>query len=227
MLEELIEMGKLKDYDAWRITFNKGEQFSSGFVDINPNSKIPALADHSLSPPLHVWESNSILLYLAEKYEALWPTEERAKVEARNWLFWQAGGAPFIGGGFGHFYKYAPIHIEYAIDRYSMETKRQLDVLDKQLKDKVYVIGDDLTIADIAIYTWVKCITDMYHAGEFLSFKEYPNVIRWTETLSLRPGFQRGMRVNSFGDNSLWERHSAADFDKENAHLDPGSIATN
>eukprot|EP00958_Prasinococcus_capsulatus_P001256 scaffold111_cov404-Prasinococcus_capsulatus_cf.AAC.3 len=221
LLEELIDAGKLKDYDAWRIQFGNGEQFSSGFVNVNPNSKIPALADHSESPPLHVWESNNILLYLAEKYEAFWPSDRKEVIEARNWLFWQAGGAPFMGGGFGHFYKYAPIHIEYAIDRYSMETKRQLDVLNKHLADKTYVAGEQLTISDIAIFTWVRCLTEFYHAEEFLQLAEYKHVKRWSDALAQRPAFKRGLRVNGFGEDSLWERHSAEDFDKPDAHLEP------
>ena len=221
MLEELLAAGHTgAEYDAWLINIGEGDQFGSGFVEINPNSKIPALADHSVDgKPLRVFESGSILVYLAEKFGAFLPTEIRARTETLNWLFWQMGSAPFLGGGFGHFYAYAPMKIQYAIDRYAMEVKRQLDVLDKQLKDNEYIAGSEYTIADMAIWPWYGRIAahDAYNdAGTFLSVDDYANVQRWRKQIGERKGARRGSMVNSVtGDPStqLHERHDASDFD--------------
>lgn len=215
MLEELLQAGFQAEYDAWLIKIYTGEQFGSGFVKINPNSKIPAMMDYSQNPPLRLFESGSMLFYLAEKFGAFLPTDIAKRTETMNWLMWQMGSAPFVGGGFGHFYAYAPFRIEYAIDRYAMETKRQLDVLDKQLADKEFIIGDEITIADFAIFPWYGSIMrDGYSAQEFLSTHEYKNVERWVSQLEARPGVQRGKLVNSPNSpGGIAERHSAADLD--------------
>ncbi|MBP2462965.1 MULTISPECIES: glutathione-dependent disulfide-bond oxidoreductase [unclassified Rhizobium] len=223
MLEELLAAGHAEaDYDAWMINIGKGDQFGSGFVDINPNSKIPALCDHAPKDggkPLRVFESASILVYLAEKFGAFLPTDLRTRTETMNWLFWQMGSAPFVGGGFGHFYAYAPIKIKYAIDRYAMETKRQLDVLDRHLADNHYMAGDEYTIADMAIFPWYGTLAlgQVYgDAGDFLEVKSYENLQRWTAEVFARPGVKRGRMVNrTSGEPSeqLHERHDASDFD--------------
>jgi GST-like protein len=223
MLEELLEAGhKDAEYDAWPIRIGDGDQFGSGFVDVNPNSKIPALMDHGPKgggEPVRVFESASILLYLAEKFGAFLPTELRARTETFNWLFWQMGSAPFLGGGFGHFYAYAPIHIKYAIDRYAMEVKRQLDVLDRHLADNQFLAGADYTIADMATWPWYGnlALGQAYgDAGTFLDVQSYTHVQRWTAEIAARPAVKRGRMVNRLnGDPSaqLHERHDASDFD--------------
>lgn len=218
LLEELLAAGHAgAEYDAWLINIGQGDQFSSGFVEINPNSKIPALADHSLDPPVFLFESGSILFYLAEKFGEFLPTETRARAEVMNWLMWQMGSAPYLGGGFGHFYAYAPVKIEYAINRFAMEAKRLLHVLDTQLGKHEYVAGDTYTIADIANFTWFgNMVREAYGAQEFLAVHEYPNVQRWVDLLLARPAVQRGRMVNrGFGDPAqcLRERHEAADFE--------------
>ena len=219
MLEELLALGHSgAEYDAWLIRIGEGDQFGSGFVAVNPNSKIPALMDRSGPTPIRVFEFGAILLYLAEKFGAFLPTEAGARAECLSWLFWQMGSAPYLGGGFGHFYAYAPTKIEYAIDRYAMETKRQLDVLDRRLADNEYLAGSDYTIADMAVWPWyggmVKGV--MYDAAEFLSVHEYKNVLRWADAIGERPAVRRGRMVNrSFGEPSsqLHERHDASDFE--------------
>ncbi|MEZ5893403.1 MAG: glutathione-dependent disulfide-bond oxidoreductase [Parvularculaceae bacterium] len=218
MLEELLAKGfSGAEYDAWMISIGKGDQFSSGFVEINPNSKIPAMADHSTNPPIRVFESGSILFYLAEKFNAFLPTERRKRTETMNWLMWQMGSAPFVGGGFGHFFAYAPFKIEYAINRYAMETKRQLHVLDTHLAKHEYMAGDEYTIADMAIWPWYGSIVrEAYGAQEFLSAHEYKNVNRWVDLIAGREGVKRGRMVNrTFGapDTQLRERHDASDFE--------------
>ncbi|KQQ45049.1 S-transferase [Duganella sp. Leaf126] len=219
LLEELLAAGHAgAEYDAWLIRINEGDQFGSGFVDINPNSKIPALVDRSGAVPQRVFESGSILVHLAEKFGAFLPKEGSARTETLNWLFWQMGSAPFMGGGFGHFYAYAPDKLEYPINRYAMETKRQLDVLDRQLAQHRYVAGDDYTIADMAIWPWYgwMVLGQLYNAAEFLSVHEYQHVKRWAEEIAARPAVKRGRRVNRvFGDASeqLAERHDKADLD--------------
>ncbi|WP_426178214.1 glutathione-dependent disulfide-bond oxidoreductase [Massilia sp. TWR1-2-2] len=219
MLEELLALGHAgAEYDAWLVRIDEGAQFSSGFVDINPNSKIPAMVDHSGSKPLRVFESGSILVYLAEKFDAFLPKEIVARTETMNWLFWQMGSAPFVGGGFGHFYAYAPEKYEYPINRYAMETKRQLDVLDRQLATNRFVAGDEYTIADMAIWPWYggMVLGKLYEAAEFLSVHEYKNVLRWADEINARPAVIRGRKVNRvFGnpDEQLAERHDAADLD--------------
>jgi len=219
LLEELLAQGHSgAEYDAWLIKISEGEQFGSGFVALNPNSKIPAMVDRSGPEPIRVFESGAILLYLAEKFGAFLPTERAARAETLSWLFWQMGSAPFLGGGFGHFYSYANVKIEYAIDRYAMEAKRQLDVLDKRLRDHPYVAGEDYTIADMAIFPWYGGIVKgwLYDAAEFLSVKDYANVQRWADRLLERPAVQRGRMVNrNFGDpaGQLPERHDARDFE--------------
>jgi GST-like protein len=219
MLEELLEAGvKEADYDAWPIRISDGDQFGSGFVEINPNSKIPALVDRSGSTPRRVFESGSILIYLAEKFGKFLPTDVDSRTETLNWLMWQMGSAPFLGGGFGHFYAYAPEKIEYAINRYAMEAKRQLDVLNRNLADRRYVAGDEYTIADMAILPWYGfLITDnIYNAAEFLAVHDYEHVVRWAKELRARPAVLRGRMVNrTFGELSeqLHERHDASDFD--------------
>jgi GSH-dependent disulfide-bond oxidoreductase len=217
MLEELLALGhKGAEYDAWLIRIGEGEQFGSGFVEVNPNSKIPALMDRSGPKPIRVFESGAILTYLAEKFGAFLPTEPAARAECLSWLFWQMGSAPYLGGGFGHFYAYAPMKIEYAIDRFAMETKRLFHVLDSQLAKTEYVAGDEYTIADVAIWPWYAGVFNgAYGAAEFLSMQEYTHVARWTQLVGNRPAVQRGRRVSS---NSVApelrvpERHSAADF---------------
>jgi GSH-dependent disulfide-bond oxidoreductase len=219
MLEELLALGHSgAEYDAWLIRINEGQQFSSGFVSVNPNSKIPALLDRSGETPIRVFESGAILQYLAEKFGAFLPTSGAARAECLSWLFWQMGSAPFLGGGFGHFYAYAPAKFEYPINRYAMEVKRQLDVLDRQLAEHRYVAGDDYTIADMAIWPWYGTMVkgQAYDAGEFLSVHEYKNVLRWTNEVAQRPAVQRGRKVNRVnGDpaSQLHERHEASDFD--------------
>ena len=219
MLEELLALGhKGAEYDVWLIKIGEGEQFGSGFVAINPNSKIPALMDRSGPNPVRVFESGAILLYLAEKFGALVPTESAKRAECLSWLFWQMGSAPYLGGGFGHFYAYAPTKIEYAIDRFAMETKRQLDVLDRRLAESKYLAGDDYTIAEIAVWPWYGGLAKglLYGAGEFLAVHEYKNVNRWADEIGARPAVRRGRIVNRLqGDPAaqLHERHDASDFD--------------
>ena len=219
MLEELLALGhKGAEYDAWLIKIGEGDQFGSGFVAINPNSKIPALMDRSGPNPVRVFESGAILLYLAEKFGALVPTDGARRAECLSWLFWQMGSAPYLGGGFGHFYVYAPTKIEYAIDRFAMETKRQLDVLDRRLAESKYLAGDDYTIADIAVWPWYGGLAKglLYGAGEFLAVYEYKNVNRWADEIGARPAVKRGRIVNRLqGDPAaqLHERHDASDFD--------------
>ena len=218
MLEELLAVGHSgAEYDAWLIRINEGNQFSSGFVEVNPNSKIPALLDRSSDTPVRVFESGSILMHLAEKFGAFLPKEGAARAETLNWLFWQMGSAPFVGGGFGHFYAYAPEKFQYPIDRYAMETKRQLDVLDRQLAAHRYVAGDEYTIADMAIWPWYGGLVlgQLYDAAEFLSVHEYKHVKRWADEIAARPAVIRGRKVNrSFGpeEDQVHERHSAADL---------------
>jgi GSH-dependent disulfide-bond oxidoreductase len=219
MLEELLALGhRGAEYDAWPIRIDAGDQFGSGFVEVNPNSKIPALLDRSGPQPVRVFESGAILLHLAEKFGAFLPAGGPARAECLSWLFWQVGSAPFLGGGFGHFYAYAPEKIEYAIDRYAMEVKRQLDVLDRHLAARAYMAGDDYTIADMAIWPWYGGLAKglLYEAGTFLDVHTYTNVVRWTDDIARRPAVRRGRRVNrTFGDpaSQLHERHDAADFD--------------
>ncbi|SMQ70279.1 GST-like protein [Devosia lucknowensis] len=219
MLEELLAAGHDAEYDAYLINIGKGDQFGSGFVEINPNSKIPAMIDYGPSEPIRLFESGSILVYLADKFDAFLPKDVAKRAEAMNWLFWQMGSAPFMGGGFGHFYAYAPIKIEYAIDRYAMETKRQLDVLDRQLAEHEYVAGSDYTIADMAIFPWYggMVLGRAYNAAEFLQVEDYKNVLRWARQLDAREPVKRGRSVNAATgpeDEHLYERHSAADVDK-------------
>ena len=217
LLEELLALGHSgAEYDAWLIKIGDGDQFGSGFVAVNPNSKIPALMDHSGATPIRVFESGAILQYLAEKFGAFLPTEPAARAEGLSWLFWQMGSAPYLGGGFGHFYAYAPSKMEYPINRFAMETKRQLDVLDKRLAVSQYIAGDDYTIADIAIWPWYGGLVKgrLYGAAEFLSVHEYQHVMRWADAIDARPAVQRGRRVNRVsGDDQLPERHSASDLD--------------
>ncbi|MEI8171328.1 MAG: glutathione-dependent disulfide-bond oxidoreductase [Rhodoferax sp.] len=219
MLEELLALGHAgAQYDAWLIRINQGDQFGSGFVGVNPNSKIPALLDCSVTEPIRVFESGSILLYLAEKFGAFLPVEPAQRAECLSWLFWQMGSAPYLGGGFGHFYAYAPTRIEYAIDRFAMEVKRQLDVLNRQLAENAYVSGDDYTIADMAIWPWYGALVKglVYEAGEFLQVDEYPHVIRWADDIAKRGAVQRGRMVNRITgplESQLHERHDASDFD--------------
>ncbi|NVZ32583.1 glutathione-dependent disulfide-bond oxidoreductase [Pseudomonas sp. A4002] len=219
LLEELLALGhKGAEYDAWLIRIGDGDQFGSGFVGVNPNSKIPALLDRSGPKPIRVFESGAILQYLAEKFGAFLPTEPAARAECLSWLFWQMGSAPYLGGGFGHFYAYAPTKIEYAIDRFAMETKRQLDVLDKQLAEHEYIAGDEYTIADMAIWPWYGGLVKgrLYEAGEFLSVQDYKHVVRWANAIEARPAVQRGRRVNRVSgepSEQLRERHDASDLD--------------
>ncbi|MEM9099352.1 MAG: glutathione-dependent disulfide-bond oxidoreductase [Pseudomonadota bacterium] len=222
LLEELLEAGHAADYDAWLIKID-GPQFGSGFVEANPNSKIPAMIDHSSGEPVRVFESASIMLHLAEKFGAFLPSDPKGRVETLNWLFWQMGSAPFLGGGFGHFYAYAPFSQEYPINRYAMEVKRQMHVLDRELADKQFIAGDAFTIADMAIWPWYGLLTtgkiysgEGFNAAEFLSTHEYKNVIRWYEEIAARPGVIRGRKVNrTFGplEDQLHERHDASDFE--------------
>jgi len=219
MLEELLAAGHTgAEYDAWMIEIGDGDQFGSGFVDINPNSKIPAMVDRSGDTPVRVFESGSILFYLAEKFSAFLPNEIPARTECMNWLFWQMGSAPYLGGGFGHFYAYAPEKFEYPINRFTMEVKRQLDVLDRHLAENRYMAGDDYTIADIAIWPWygVLCLGEQYDAGEFLDVASYKNMQRWTREIGVRDAVKRGRMVNRSKGNpeyELAERHDASDFD--------------
>jgi GST-like protein len=219
MLEELLALGHTAaEYDAWLIRIGEGDQFGSGFVAVNPNSKIPALVDRSGPEPIRVFESGAILLYLAEKFGEFLPKQGAAHAECLSWLFWQMGSAPYLGGGFGHFYAYAPTKIEYAIDRFAMETKRQLDVLDRRLGESAYLAGDAYTIADIAVWPWYGGLAKglLYGAGEFLSVKDYKNVQRWADVIGERPAVKRGRIVNRLqGDpaNQLHERHDASDFE--------------
>jgi len=221
MLEELLALGHSgAEYDAWLIKIGDGEQFGSGFVRANPNSKIPALVDRSGPTPIRVFESGAILLYLAEKFGEFLPTEVGARAECLSWLFWQMGSAPYLGGGFGHFYAYAPEKIEYAIDRFAMEVKRQLDVLDRRLAESEYIAGGIYTIADMAIFPWYGWLAKgwLYGAAEFLSVQDYKNVQRWADALLERPALMRGRMVNrTYGDPSgqLHERHDAGDFDNK------------
>ena len=214
MLEELLAAGHAgAEYDAWLIKIGEGQQFGSGFVSINPNSKIPAMLDRSTTPETRLFESGSILFYLAEKFGAFLPTEHYKRAETMNWLMWQMGSAPFVGGGFGHFYAYAPFKIEYAINRYAMETKRQLQVLDTRLSQVEYVAGDEYTIADMAIYPWYGGILNgTYSAAEFLSTGDYPNIKRWVDQLMARDGVKRGSLVNKMT-GGVQERHAASDLD--------------
>jgi GST-like protein len=219
MLEELLAAGHSgAEYDAHLIKIGDGDQFGSGFVDINPNSKIPALLDHSTDTPTRVFESGAILLYLAEKFDAFLPHDPAKRTECLSWLFWQMGSAPYLGGGFGHFYVYAPVKIEYCIDRFTMETKRQLDVLDRRLAEHQYLGGDEYSIADIAVWPWYGAVVlnHVYSAAEFLEAHTYTNVMRWAEEIQARPAVQRGRMVNrTFGppEQQLHERHDASDFD--------------
>lgn len=219
MLEELLEAGiKEAEYDAWLIDISKGDQFGSDFVEINPNSKIPALVDNSGNMSIPIFESGAILIHLAEKFEKFLPKDPLLRAKTVSWLFWQMGSGPYLGGGFGHFYSYAPEKWEYPIDRFAMEVKRQLDVLDKQLQGQKFLIGDEFTIADMAIFPWYGALVKgkLYDAGEFLSVHEYQNVVRWADDLVKRPGVLRGRLVNrNWGDEDqqLKERHSSKDFE--------------
>ncbi len=217
MLEELLELGRDAEYDAYLINIGDGDQFGSGFVELNPNSKIPAFVDHGTSPSTRVFESGAILLYLAEKFDAFLPREQPARAECISWLFWQMASTPYLGGGFGHFYAYAPEKYEYPINRYTMEVKRQLDVLDRNLSDRRYLAGDEYTVADMATCPWYGALAngELYDAGEFIEASSYENVLRWAKEIRERPAFQRGERVNkAWGDEELRvpERHSSADF---------------
>jgi GST-like protein len=218
MFEELLELGLTDaEYDAYLINIGEGDQFGSDFVDINPNSKIPALMDHSTTPPTRIFESGAILQYLGEKFDAFIPNDLKAKTECRNWLFWQMGSAPYLGGGFGHFYSYAPSKMQYPIDRFTMETKRQLDVLNRHLSDNEYMAGSEYSIADIAIWPWYGSLVlgDLYDAAEFLDVASYTHVVRWAKQVAARPGVKRGRRVNrTWGpeEEQMAERHSAQDF---------------
>jgi len=217
LLEELLELGRDAEYDAWLINIGDGDQFSSGFVDINPNSKIPALLDRGTDPHTRVFESGAILVYLAEKFEAFIATDPSQRAECMSWLFWQMGSAPYLGGGFGHFYAYAPEKWEYPINRYTMEVKRQLDVLERNLDDRQFLCGDDYNISDMANYAWYGALVlhNIYEAAEFLDVSAYKNVIRWATEIEARPAVSRGRRVNrAWGPEELRvpERHSMADF---------------
>ncbi len=219
MFEELLALGHSDaEYDAWLINIGEGDQFSSGYVAINPNSKIPVMVDHSAPTPMRVFESGSILLYLAEKFGAFLPSDLPSRTETMNWLFWQMGSGPYLGGGFGHFYAYAPEKLEYPIDRFAMEVKRQLDVLDRRLAETPYLAGSEYTIADIATWPWYGQLAQgrLYNAGEFLQVQEYKNVLRWADEIEARPAVQRGRMVNRpFGEphEQLRERHDASDFE--------------
>ena len=219
MLEELLALGYVgAEYDAWLINIREGDQFGSGFVDVNPNSKIPALVDRSGPTPIRIFESGAILIHLAEKFGAFLPTEPAARAQSLSWLMWQMSSAPYLGGGFGHFYAYAPSKIEYAIDRFAMEVKRQLDVLDRRLAKSEYLGGTQYTIADIAVWPWYGSLAkgQIYEAGEFLQVAEYKNVQRWTDAIAARPAVKRGRmvnRVNGEPETQLHERHEASDFD--------------
>ncbi len=220
MLEELLALGHAgAEYDAWLISIQKGDQFGSGFVGVNPNSKIPGMVDRSINPPVRIFESGAILTYLAEKFGEFLPAEVHARAECQSWLFWQMGSAPFLGGGFGHFYAYAPEKFEYPINRYAMEVKRQMDVLDRRLAESEYLAGDAYTIADMAVYPWYGLMAQgkLYNAGEFLQVHEYTHVNRWAEAIKQRPAVIRGRLVNRASDDPavphLPERHDASDID--------------
>jgi GST-like protein len=216
LLEELLAIGKEgAEYNAWLINIGDGDQFGSGFVDINPNSKIPAMVDHSTTPPTRVFESGAIMLYLAEKFEAFVPLQEPGRAECLSWLFWQIGSAPYLGGGFGHFYAYAPEKWEYPINRFAMEIKRQLDVLDRGLASRRFLCGDDYNIADMAIYSWYGqlVLTGLYESKEFLDVASYTNVLRWAAEIHQRPAVRRGRKVNRASKSGVKERHDAADLD--------------
>ena len=221
MLEELLRLGHTgAEYDAWLIKINEGDQFGSGFVAVNPNSKIPALMDRSGPKPIRVFESGAILLYLANKFGAFLPEDAAARAECLSWLFWQMGSAPYLGGGFGHFYAYAPTKMQYPIDRFAMEVKRQMDVLDRRLAESAYLAGDVYTIADMAVWAWYGTLAkgQLYEAGEFLQVQTYTNVLRWTDQIAQRPAVKRGRMVNrTWGQPSsqLPERHDASDFDTQ------------
>ena len=223
MLEELLALGHAgAEYDAWLIRIQEGDQFSSGFVAVNPNSKIPALLDRSGPTPVRVFESGAILLYLAQKFGAFLPTDASAQAECLSWLFWQMGSAPYLGGGFGHFYAYAPSKMEYPIDRFALEVKRQMDVLDRRLAISPYLAGSEYTVADMAVWAWYGSLAKglLYEAGEFLQVQSYTHVMRWTDAIAKRPAVQRGRRVNrTWGDpaSQLPERHDASDFDNVTA----------
>ncbi|KQN28841.1 glutathione-dependent disulfide-bond oxidoreductase [Sphingomonas sp. Leaf38] len=233
MLEELLAAGHTDaEYDAWLIKIMDGDQFGSGFVDANPNSKIPALVDRSGAEPIRVFESGSILVYLAEKFGAFLPTDVARRAEVLSWLFWQMGAGPMLGGGFGHFYAYAPVKIEYAIDRFAMEVKRQLDVLDRRLGESQYLGGDDYSIADMAVWPWYGALVtgQVYDAADFLQVKDYTNVLRWTDLVGARPAVQRGRMVNRImGDpaSQLHERHDAGDFETRTQDKLDGAAAKN
>lgn len=233
LLEELLALGHAgAEYDAWLINIGEGEQFGSGFVEINPNSKIPALLDRSTDPSTRVFESGAILLYLAERFGAFLPKDPHTRAECLSWLFWQMGSGPYLGGGFGHFYAYAPVKIEYCIDRFAMEVKRQLDVLDRRLAANTFLAGEEYTLADMAVYPWYGALVlgKVYNAAEFLDVASYENVLRWTHLLSERPAVKRGIMVNrSFGapETQLRERHDASDFEtKTQDKLDAAVVAT-
>jgi GST-like protein len=217
LLEELLALGHIgAEYDAWLINIGDGDQFGSGFVDINPNSKIPALMDHSTNPPTRLFESGAMMLHLAEKFGEFIPTEPSGRAECLSWLFWQMGSAPYLGGGFGHFYAYAPVKIKYAIDRYTMEAKRQLDVLDRNLSSRRFLCGDEYNIADMAVYPWYGALAQgrLYDSREFIDAHSYTHVLRWANEIHERPAVARGRRVNrAGGSNGLKERHDASDFD--------------
>jgi len=219
MLEELLELGHTgAEYDAWLINISEGDQFGSGFVDVNPNSKIPALMDHSTQPPTRIFESGAMLLYLAEKFDAFLPKDHAKRTECLSWLFWLMGSAPYLGGGFGHFYAYAPEKIEYCVDRFAMEVKRQLDVLERHLAENQFMAGDEYSIADMAIWPWYGAMVKgvLYEAGEFLEVHTYKNVIRWTDEIATRPAVKRGRMVNRVWgdpDAQVAERHDASDFE--------------
>ena len=221
MLEELLAAGHTgAEYDAWLIRIHEGAQFGSGFVEVNPNSKIPALMDRSGPEPIRVFESGAILMYLAEKFGAFLPTAPAQRAECLSWLFWQVGSAPFLGGGFGHFYAYAPVKLAYAIDRYAMEVKRQMDVLNRHLAEYRYMVGDEYTISDMAIWPWYGALSkgQLYEAGEFLQVQDYVHVVRWADEIAQRPAVRRGRMVNRvMGDpaSQLHERHDASDFDTQ------------
>ena len=231
MLEELLALGHSgAEYDAWLVRIRDGHQFGSGFVEVNPNSKIPALMDRSGTQPVRVFESGAILMYLAEKFNAFLPTDLAQRAECLSWLFWQMGSAPYLGGGFGHFYAYAPFKIEYAIDRFAMEVKRQLDVLNQRLANHRFICGDTYTIADMAIWPWYGATAkgQMYEGGEFLSVHEYTHVLRWTDEVAQRPAVQRGRKVNRVTgplEDQLHERHDASDFDTQTQDKQAGKTS--
>jgi GST-like protein len=215
LLEELLAIGRQgAEYDAWLINIGEGDQFSSGFVDINPNSKIPALVDHSAATPTRIFESGAIMLYLAEKFDAFLPKQEPGRAECLSWLFWQMGSAPYLGGGFGHFYAYAPEKWEYPINRYTMEIKRQLDVLDRNLKKRRFLCGDSYNIADMAVYSWYGqlVLTGLYDSKEFLQVDSYTNLVRWATEIHERPAVRRGRKVNRASKSGVAERHDASDL---------------